>query len=163
MQEAFESIRDKVIRNNNAKSGETCRLDLSNNNFWFSEYTAVPPSRVTRESMNELSHAHGWGVLSTSKLDDAMSNLQGNQRQVLINVTHMRSGFAVGIDSKDDLANTMINIPKKWAVQSAGDFDAYITHTIPEAMQKPCTRRRAYPKRTFLEKEEKHALAKKNI
>lgn len=44
-------------------------------------------------------------------------------------------GFAVGIDSKDELANKLVAIRNKWSQLAGLDFHEYVAQAIPEAMQ----------------------------
>ena len=78
-----------------------CTLNMKNNNFWFCEYSDITPGRCTRESMVELSRAHGWGMLSSVKLNRALSHLRSNQEEeeqrqplnIYVKVTKLRTTY----------------------------------------------------------------------
>ncbi len=74
----LENIRDLVLLRTNMNAAgqqQHCRLNVRNNNFWFNEYSDITPGRVNRDTMVELTRAHDWGLICSSKLQRAMSTL----------------------------------------------------------------------------------------
>ena len=91
--------------------------------------------RLLRFVSKQAAASEIFNIMGKEYARNAKVCFTGKVTHLLACLNGFVDGFAVGINTKDELANQLVAIRNKWARLAGDDFAMYVAEALPEAMQ----------------------------